>query len=189
MVRYFHLMLCGLMRLAVRYAVALVGCVAIWWSLFVLRPCEPGIAGWIASSDCSVLGRTMRLGGMSWFDWTVLGLVAVLIVLLWMIVALALWLWRVVETAARQGRFAPALGFSLLYGIALALCILADQLAVGLKPCFGDFVEGPGYLFGCYVFKADLPMWPSVDPGHFLSLALFASILVVARLVFSWNRG
>jgi hypothetical protein len=106
-----------------------------------------------------------------------------------MIVALALRLWRVIEVAARQGRLAAPLGFTLPYGIALGLCVLVDQLVVGLKPCFGDFVESPGDLFGCYVFKADLPPWPSADPGHYLSLALFASVIVVARSVYSWNQG
>jgi hypothetical protein len=76
---FFHLMLRGLLILAVRYALVLVGCVAIWWAAFVFRPCEPGIPGWIASSDCSVLGRTLRLGGLSRFDWAILGLGSVVI--------------------------------------------------------------------------------------------------------------
>jgi hypothetical protein len=95
----------------------------------------------------------------------------------------------------RRERIGPAVGYTVLYGIAFAACAVADQLVDGLRPCLDHFVLPPPGFFFCiltrgnnWVFfvddpdrKARIQPWPSDDLVHYALLAVLALVIVGIR--------
>jgi hypothetical protein len=177
-VQYLRIVLLGLLTIAIRYALAFVGCVATWLVLFLLGPCGLSVFSF-GAMDCSSVGRLLNLH-MTWIDWRVLAVLAVPVTLLWTMIKL----WRSMEVAAKRRRLNPVVGIVLVYGLALTLCIVVEQVALGLKPCFGDFIQRPGFLIGCVLFRdtSQAGPWPSDEMGHYLPVAAAAFVIVLARI-------
>jgi hypothetical protein len=177
----------GLKTLAVRYGTALVTYVVLWT---VLR---------------SVLQPTTTHRALDWLDALFFAYFAVAATIVWTAFALGLRLWRAVEVATTQRRIGPVLGYTVIYGIAFAVCAVADQLIAGLWPCADRLVEPPGSLFVCILtrgapwmlftndlsdLEAQLQTWPTYDLGHYGPSAILALVIVSAGVAFrNWRRG
>jgi hypothetical protein len=187
--RYLGLVLSGLKTFVVRYVIALGACGALWWLLHVLRPCEEST--YIGPPECSVVERTADLQFMDWSDWIILAILFLGISLLWTVLSLAFCLWRTLENAMQERGLQPMLGGAAICSLAFAICVVVDQLASGLRPCFGPLVERPALLFGCYIMVPEkLPVWPSSDLTTYVGLAILALVIVGARFTFRrWRRG
>jgi hypothetical protein len=133
----------------------------------------------------------MALERLYWSDWIIFALFSLGIALLWTIFWWAFQLWRSLETTIKRRNFQSLLGGVAIFSIAFAMCVVAYLSVSSVRPCFSDFVERPGFLFGCYVlFSDELPIWPSNDLVTYVGLALLALIIVCTRFAFCrWLRG
>ena len=184
LLRYLGLAFAGLKTFVVRYAITLVVCGALWWLLHVLRPCdEPSYLG---PPECSVLQRTIALQFLYWDDWIIFALLSLELTLLWTILFWALRIWRFLEIATKERAIQPLLGSAAICTLVFAMCVIVEQLASGLRPCFTDLIARPLGLFGCYIFFSDEhPVWPSNDLRTYAGLAILALVIVGTRFAFS----
>ncbi len=132
----------------------------------------------------------MALERLYWFDWLLLAFFSLGVTLLWMVLSWAFRLWRYLEIAIERRVFQPLLGAAAICSTVFAMCVVVYQLAYGLRPCFDDFIERPGFLFGCYIFSDKPPVWPDNDLRTYLGLAILTAVIVCTRIAFRhWRRG
>jgi hypothetical protein len=187
--RLLYGIVAGMKMLGIRYAVASVACFGMWCLLSISRPCR---TSFVQPPPCSIWERIQAIGSWDVFDWLVLAFAAFVVAILWTAAVMTLRLWRAVEIATRRKRLGSWLGFLILCGVAMVWCVVIDQLRHGVHPCFGDFIQRPGYIFGCYIFKeaAELPDWLTNDVSHYVPLVILAFVVAIGRLAYlDWKRA